>query len=135
MVKLVTQWLRGLTRAGKAQQRSANRLVKDLLGKPPRKSRATAKLKPKLAAAPKAVAKPKAAPAPPPGKWLTSYYTDPPEAGALSGRRISYWLYLPARAPSEAVRLKGLSLVVMLHDCQQSAPEFAQGTRLTSSPR
>ena len=60
------------------------------------------------------------------GKWLTAHCTAPAEPGALTLKRMSYWLYLPERVPARA----GLPLVVMLHGCEQSATLFAQGTRM-----
>lgn len=65
------------------------------------------------------------APAPARGKWLTSHYTTPAEPGRPA-HRLSYWLYLPDRAPPAS----GFPLVVMLHGCEQSATLFAQGTRM-----
>lgn len=146
MVKASTQWLRGLMRAGKAQQRSATKLAKSLFGTPAKpKPKPKPKAKPAVKAAskpapkaapkaakPRAAAAPRAAPAsaPLPGKWLAAYYVAPPEAGGMPGRRMSYWLYLPAREPSETVRRKGRPLIVMLHGCDQTATQFAQGTRM-----
>ncbi len=66
-------------------------------------------------------AKPQLVPALP-GSWTRSY-TDAP-----NGHRMAYWLYLPTRGPANAT--KPLPLVVMLHGCTQTAPEFAQGTRM-----
>jgi poly(hydroxyalkanoate) depolymerase family esterase len=59
---------------------------------------------------------------PSPGKWLASHLT-------ASGHRMSYWLYLPNNIPDDALR-NGLPLLVMLHGCQQTATQFAQGTRM-----
>ena len=128
--------------------------------KPKAKARAVAKtaLKPRVAkvAAPIAPLKPgstgaatavaprairgavrAAAPAPEPvaparGKWLASHHAGFSEHGAM--RRMDYWLYLPER-PSDDTGAKpgaepGLPLIVMLHGCEQSATEFAQGTRM-----
>jgi len=144
MVRSVgAQWLRGLMRAGKAQQRTTSKLVKQLgllavpLAKPKVRS------KPVLKAVPRArPAAGAAVPAPIraaagkalPGQWLTARYVPPTDlmaladVAALAGRSMNYWLYLPARAPSLSVRQKGWPLVVMLHGCEQSATQFAQGT-------
>lgn len=163
MVKASTQWLRGLVRVGKAQQRSATKLAQSLFGTPAPRPRAKAKPKPKptLALAPKPTLAPspkpraapraKAAPKPAaaasrakpaaaprahvaqpalPGKWLASYYSPTPEAGHMPGKRMMYYLYLPDKAPSATMLRKGMPLVVMLHGCDQTAPQFAQGTRM-----
>ena len=58
-----------------------------------------------------------------PGKWLTSYLPN------AAGQRMSYWLYLPNNL-SERAASKGLPLLVMLHGCQQTATQFAQGSRM-----
>jgi poly(hydroxyalkanoate) depolymerase family esterase len=75
-------------------------------------------------AAPAAKSAPKAG-ASATGKWLASYLAAPGH-GATPARRMSYWLYLPECTPGPA----GLPLVVMLHGCDQSATQFAQGTRM-----
>jgi poly(hydroxyalkanoate) depolymerase family esterase len=74
---------------------------------------------------PRAAAKPRAAApaAVAPGKWLTAHLP------AASGHRMNYWLYLPNNLPERA-QSKGMPLVVMLHGCQQTATQFAQGTRM-----
>lgn len=70
-----------------------------------------------------APSRPAAAHIPPsPGKWLASHLT-------AYGHRMSYWLYIPNNIPEQAAR-KGLPLLVMLHGCQQTATQFAQGTRM-----
>jgi len=58
-----------------------------------------------------------------PGKWLTSHVEG--ANGHRIGQRMRYWLYLPNNRPE-----KGMPLVVMLHGCQQTATQFAQGTRM-----
>jgi poly(hydroxyalkanoate) depolymerase family esterase len=127
--------LRSLVRAGKAQQRSVGKLVSQLFAAP--KAKAKPKPKPKVRPAPKAAA-PSAARArtvtPPhvsasPGKWLASHYTAPAAIGVGAGRRMSYWLYLPEQRAAPAGGA-GLPLVVMLHGCQQTATQLAQGTRM-----
>ena len=144
MVKSANPWLRGLLRVGKQQQRTVARALTALLTVPKPKPKPKAKAKPKPKPVPRAVSKPslvntvaplkKAAPAaksaskagaPATGKWLASYLSSPGH-GATPARRMSYWLYLPECTPGPA----GLPLVVMLHGCDQSATQFAQGTRM-----
>lgn len=134
MVSSSTKWLRTLLRVGKTQRRSTQKLVKTLFATPaapaakPRakpKPKAAAQLKPKPKPKPKVKAAIKPAPILP-GKWLASYHTATPEPGGMAARRISYWLYLPSAAAAS----QGLPLVVMLHGCEQSATQFAQGTRM-----
>ncbi len=129
-----TRLLRSLVRSGKAQQRSIGKLVTQLFAAP----KAKPKPKPKVRPAAKAVAKPKSIPrkgaAAPhvsasPGKWLASHYTAPAAIGVGAARRMSYWLYLPDRL-AERAGGAGLPLVVMLHGCQQTATQLAQGTRM-----
>ena len=54
-----------------------------------------------------------------PGKWLSGHVP------TAAGQRMNYWLYLPNAVPD-----KGMPLLVMLHGCQQTATQFAQGTRM-----
>jgi poly(hydroxyalkanoate) depolymerase family esterase len=128
-------WLRGLARAAKAQQARNKKMLKSVLA-PPKPKRA------KKAPSSKGVRRPVSAkssssgPATPsrkqargstptlPGKWLRSYYSST-DAGAVPGRRMSYWLYLPSTSPAEP-----MPLLVMLHGCQQTATQFADGTRM-----
>lgn len=126
MVKLATQWLRVLTRAGKAQQRSANKLVSGLLGQ----IGAPSRTRPARKAALKAVPKPtRTTPPALPGKWLSSYFPRA-EPGRLPLRRLRYWLYLPHKEQTATLRRRGRPLVVMLHGCEQSATAFAEGSRM-----
>ncbi|WGG51731.1 alpha/beta hydrolase family esterase [Rugamonas sp. DEMB1] len=146
---LGTRMLRSLLRSGKAQQRSVGKLVTGLLTAAAKSAKAakskTAKAKaakPRSVAAkvvnkavPSRSAKAKPAPAshaPPsaPGLWLASHYPSRGEPGALGGKRMSYWLYLPREAP--AAGSAGMPLLVMLHGCQQTATQFAQGTRMNA---
>lgn len=142
--------LRSLVRTGTRQSRSVNKLMTALFKAAtppaPKRKRAPAakvakastvavkpvKVPPARSAAPRAAAPRLAAPAPysppAPGKWLASQYAAPAGVGAPA-HRLRYWLYLPNHVPEPAAR-KGLPLVVMLHGCQQTATQFAQGTRM-----
>jgi len=134
MVRKSHPWLRSLLRAGKKQQRSVARALTGLLAVSIPKPKPKAKPRMRLAkpaaegmpAAKRTVAARAAGRsepvAPAAGKWLASHYT------GLS-RRMSYWLYLPDRAPTD-MAAGGLPLLVMLHGCDQSATLFAQGTRM-----
>ncbi|NHZ98836.1 PHB depolymerase family esterase [Massilia sp. CCM 8734] len=146
MVKSSAPLLRSLMRVGKKQQRSAARLLTALFAppKPAPKVRAKPKPKPAATATPKPAPKPRsacapkpkpaarAAPAslakdaPAPGKWLTARYAG--QAGHVL-RQMSYWLYLPDGAAPPS----GWPLIVMLHGCEQSATQFAQGTRMNQT--
>ena len=118
---LSSLWLKSLTRIATAQQK---KLVRSM---------ATAAKKATKAVVKKALAPPKpaqkSAPKPAvfaalPGSWTRSFFAAP------SGQRMTYWLYLPQRDIAQA--LKPLPLVVMLHGCTQTAPEFAQGSRMNA---
>lgn len=129
MPKSLTKlWLRGL-----------KRLVATQIA-PPRAPKVRAPARPVRAKAVKpAVAKPKASAKPrvlgesrvrprasawAAGKWSRSFHSAPPTAGRFVNH-LAYALYLPTGAS-----LAGMPLVVMMHGCQQSAEEFAQGTRI-----
>jgi poly(hydroxyalkanoate) depolymerase family esterase len=58
------------------------------------------------------------------GKWNRSYHSAPPVAGRFVNH-LSYALYLPPEVEAD-----NAPLVVMLHGCQQTADDFAQGTRI-----
>jgi len=128
--------LRSLTRAAKSQQKTLVKLLDAYAtpaSKPTSRKSAARKSPPKRAtvqpATPEArrpgrTAAPSAA-----GTWLAGHVPllrQPRQAGA---QRMNYWLYVPATMP-DAVARSGWPLVVMLHGCQQSATQFAQGTRM-----
>jgi poly(hydroxyalkanoate) depolymerase family esterase len=58
------------------------------------------------------------------GSWTRSFHSAPAAPGSLVNH-LQYGLYLPAGKP-----VKHAPLVVMLHGCQQSIDEFAEGTRM-----
>lgn len=138
IMKTGTRMLRSMTRAMKVQQRSVDKFVNNLFGLPKArpKTRQPA-LRPAPAQAPRNRPAPVSAslPAHLPGKWLTSYYAAMSAVGTM--RRMSYCLYLADQAPpqsralqSSAFQNHALPLIVMLHGCEQTASEFAQGTRM-----
>jgi poly(hydroxyalkanoate) depolymerase family esterase len=120
-------WLRSLKRASKAQQSQTKKLIKSLLPKPAAKRASSKKIAVKRATVP--ASKPSVTLVSRndvlPGKWLASYYSSISETGALPARRMSYWLYLPAKPASTPI-----PMVVMLHGCGQTAPQFSRGTRM-----
>ena len=138
---LSSLWFNSLNRIAKSQQK---KLVRSLTVATQKATKtavkeafAPAKTVPKSAAKP--AAKPVAkravkSPAKPtvkstlptalPGSWTHSFFLAP------SGQRMTYWLYLPLRDMAKA--LKPLPLVVMLHGCTQTAPDFAQGSRMNA---
>lgn len=107
--------LRSLTRAAKTQQSTLAKLL-DVY--------ATPSPKPRRKRAPRPASQ-----APAPGTWLAGQYPVPWTAGQGLVPSMSYWLYLPRHVPDTSAR-HGWPLVVMLHGCQQSATQFAAGTRM-----
>lgn len=143
MLKSLTRlWISGMQQAAKAQRSQQKKLLKSLLPKPARKAaRSTVKpaVKKPAASIPRPASKAKAATAATPaavapgfaarlpGKWMAFYYSSLSDAGALPARRMQYWVYIPANAPDGP-----LPMVLMLHGCEQTAAEFAQGTRMNA---
>ena len=138
-------WLRSMRSLGKTQ-RAQTRLLKSLLPKPARspavrrtkvksparRAKATVALTKVATPVRKPAAKTVARAATLPGTWKLSYFSATSPALAASGKRMAYWLYLPSGAATKtAVPLPSpLPLVVMLHGCQQTAPDFATATRM-----
>jgi len=137
-------WLRELAQARKAQQREAGKLLKQVLT-PPKVKRAP---QPKASKRPSIVAPGmphtaktgKRTPLPrkqlAPGRWLSSYYPTLADGAALAARRMRYYLYLPSAFPTRsALAAHGAQrwpMIVMLHGCEQTATDFAQGTRMNA---
>lgn len=137
MLKSLTRlWLSGMQQAATVQRSQQKRLLKSLLPKPPKKARSTVKAAPKPRARPTAPSVPAAPVAPAassapgarlPGKWMAFHYSSLSDAGTLPARRMQYWLYLPSSLPAGP-----FPMVVMLHGCEQTAAQFAQGTRMNA---
>ncbi len=152
MLKALSRlWLRGLARAGKAQQKHAKKVFKNLLSAPKIVTKTKIKTLSQIAKgagfgrvitppatvrarAGKSSSKAETGWAALPGKWLASYYSASlPDGGLVSARRMAYYLYLPAQFPKRKdaeTTGEGWPLIVMLHGCRQTAPEFSQGTRM-----
>jgi len=136
MLKSFTRlWLSGARQVAKTQRSQQKKLLKSLLPKPAAKARRSASPAPKAVApaaakraSPNVRQRAATIPAPIrlPGKWMTFYYSSLAD-GVLPARRMPYWLYIPASAPAGP-----LPMVVMLHGCEQTAIQFAQGTRMNA---
>jgi poly(hydroxyalkanoate) depolymerase family esterase len=131
-----TRLLRSLTRAAKSQRKALVKLL-DAYATPtparkPRKSTSN-KAPPRRAAVQPAapvVRRPaRDAALHAPGAWLAGQYLPTRKPGQVVAHPMNYWLYVPQRMPDTVAR-DGWPLVVMLHGCQQSATQFAQGTRM-----
>jgi len=120
--------LRSLTRAAKSQQSLLVKLI-DVYTPAPQK--AARKVAPRKRPAKVVAAKPAASKAvlPAPGNLSTGHYPLPLKPGQAVVQGMRYLLYLPKHVPDSVAR-HGWPLVVMLHGCQQTASEFAQGTRM-----
>jgi poly(hydroxyalkanoate) depolymerase family esterase len=118
---LSSLWLKSLTRIAKTQQK---KLVRSLTAASQKATKAAVK---KALAPPQPAPQPAARSVPPaalPGSWTRAFFAAP------SGQRMAYWLYLPQRDKAQAQT--PVPLVVMLHGCTQTAPEFAQGSRMNA---
>jgi poly(hydroxyalkanoate) depolymerase family esterase len=133
MSKTLTKiWLRGLRRlvANQIEPPRAPKgrvPAKAVRPKPPLRPKAAvgvAKVRAKTRAAPRESRVSPRASAWASGVWSRSFHSSPPAAGRFVNH-LAYALYLPGNAP-----VAGMPLVVMLHGCQQSAEELAQGTRI-----
>jgi poly(hydroxyalkanoate) depolymerase family esterase len=137
MLKSLTRlWLSGVKQAARVQRSQQKKLLKSLLPKPPKPPPKARRSPSKAAASTGGPARPAAAPDKPrpapaatrlPGKWMAFYYSSLADGGVLPARRMPYWLYIPATAPAAP-----LPLVVMLHGCEQTADQFARGTRMNA---
>ncbi|MEP6772874.1 MAG: PHB depolymerase family esterase [Polaromonas sp.] len=129
-----------MRRMGKAQQAQGLRLFESLLpkvtpaAKTPRRRRPRVKLKPVVARPAKKARRPTPAQARAaaglPGTWRKAWFTLPGDGLLTDSRRMLYWLYLPAAAGASGTPAAPRPLVVMLHGCQQTAADFAAGSRM-----
>ena len=120
----VTRLLRGLMRAGKAQQKLVASLAAAATPKPAKKRASPGG---KKALQIRQHTRPDVTAAP--GQWHASQFAHAGPPGEDHPLRIAYWLYIPDRSPDPVVR-HGWPLIVMLHGCHQSATQFAKGTRM-----
>jgi poly(hydroxyalkanoate) depolymerase family esterase len=142
---LSSLWLKSMRRVSKAQQAQGMRLFESMLPKAAltkKPRRPTLKSLKLLAAEPANTAKaarktrrPTAAQARAaaglPGTWRKAWFTLPGDGPLSDTRRMLYWLYLPAGRPATPdTPAKPRPLVVMLHGCEQSAADFAAGSRM-----
>src|SRR5712664_2073483 len=123
MKALTRLWWNTVKRATRVQQKQGRKLLKALLVK----SKPTSKRGIKATPTARQTVK-KSPDNNTPGRWIRSFISSYLVTGALPERRMSYWLYLPSSSPSGTPSRTPLPLVVMLHGCDQTAEEFAQGT-------
>lgn len=122
-------WGQGVQRWVRMQQKHNKKLVKLFLIKPPTDCALTAHPAPPASLLPAGsvlgqhgqdkAAKPSAS------KWLKFSHPQSVLESGRSGTFMHYWLYLPEK--TTAARMP---LVVMLHGCAQTAPQFSQSTRM-----
>ena len=128
---LSSLWLKNLSRVGKAQRAQGRKLFKSLLPKaaratPVRRAKGVKVPKPKAVKVRRTLSAEPVRPATSlPGVWKKSYFSIPGAGRLAPAQRMVYWLYLPAGAAQTTQ-----PLVVMLHGCQQTAPDFAAATRM-----
>jgi poly(hydroxyalkanoate) depolymerase family esterase len=142
---LSSLWLKSMRRVSKAQQAQGMRLFESMLPKaalakkprrPPLKAlklvaAVPAKTRPSAQKTRRPTAAQARAAAGLPGTWRKAWFTLPGDGPLSDTRRMLYWLYLPAGMPATPeTPTAPRPLVVMLHGCEQSAADFAAGSRM-----
>lgn len=125
--KLTGSWMHEVERVIKTQQKRNKKLVKLLLAHSTTQAlrhTPVPPLRPKPALVPVSSSLDDI-PLPAPGKWLKFTHVSGLLEGRAGANRMSYWLYLPQKAP-----VAPMPLMVMLHGCAQTATRFAQSTRM-----
>jgi poly(hydroxyalkanoate) depolymerase family esterase len=118
-------WLGSARKLGSVRRKQTRKIVKSLLNVV---IPAVTKVKKSPA---KSATKPSILRPPGGGIWGRSTFiagTEDVASSIVAGKRMEYWLYRPAGMQADAT----LPLVVMLHGCEQSAVDFAQGTRMNA---
>ncbi|WP_229503848.1 extracellular catalytic domain type 1 short-chain-length polyhydroxyalkanoate depolymerase [Massilia putida] len=126
--------MRTLARAAKTQRSALAKLLDSYATPPEKRARKAAPRKspstpPNVQASPPEPRRRQPSGSSAPGQWLAGRYPLPILPGHAVVRHMRYWLYVPKHVPDTVAR-HGWPLVVMLHGCQQSATQFAQGTRM-----
>jgi poly(hydroxyalkanoate) depolymerase family esterase len=122
-------WWNGVRRIGRAQRNQGKKLVRKLLKASRTKPEAKPRAKPGTVLSRASGATARRVPAPTPikssGTWARFSHSSSFLDGIVPRRRMTYWLFVPA-----GLKQSPMPLVVMLHGCEQSATQFAQGTRM-----
>jgi poly(hydroxyalkanoate) depolymerase family esterase len=122
--------MRTLARAAKTHQVALAKMLGSPAMPAKRRKRKVAPRQPVVADPGVRISSPKTSSGPrPQGQWLAGRYPLPPAPGQVVVQHMSYWLYVP-QPRADITASDGWPLVVMLHGCQQSATQFAEGTRM-----
>lgn len=121
--------LRTLTRAAKTQQTTLRKLLVGYATPPKKRARKSPSAQTHVQSPSNSSRRAQRSIQPAPGLWLAGRSPLPISPGQALVEYMQYWLYLPKNVPDNAAQ-EGWPLIVMLHGCQQSASEFAEGTRM-----
>ncbi|GAA4034223.1 extracellular catalytic domain type 1 short-chain-length polyhydroxyalkanoate depolymerase [Actimicrobium antarcticum] len=119
-------WRSNVRKIGKVGRKQTNKLVKALLAPTPLKKTARKSVAANTTAIKPATAKTTDS------VWGRSTFVSKAGIDSVPGRRMEYWLYRPSAMTAPDAAAAGTPLVVMLHGCEQTAVEFAQGTRMNA---